>query len=238
MQCHQIPSQRPPVQSRNLNDERRRWVSFLLFSGLLASFIYLVGCVSPTGLPKAGEMAAANAEEKAIVLLRVQCTIENEPQEPFRHYVPEIIFKLGSFETGGMPKQEQTLRFLTPESRRNGWTYFLLPRGIYYLTVNTRSYASTKGNAPIWRIDIPENAKLVYVGTLRLTGWGERLFFEDGRNLRVLLNDQTTVADDQELAVKLLAENFPGMGEVHIALMRRHENEPMIIRSPLPTPTK
>lgn len=236
MQCHQIPSQRPPVQSRNLNDGRRRWVSFLLFSGLLASFIYLVGCVS-TGLPKAGEMAAVNSGENAIVLLRVQCTIENEPQEMFGEagVVNNISFKLGSFETGGVPKQEQTLRFLTPESRRDGWTYFVLPRGIYYLALYG---GRASGNNPIWRIDIPENAKLVYVGTLRLTGWGEKLFFGGGRNLRLLLNDQTTLADDHELAVKLLAEHFPGMGEVHIVLMRRHEGEPIILRSPLPTPTK
>lgn len=249
MQCHQMPSQHPPVQSRNVSDGRRRWGGFLRFSGLLASVIHLVGCAS-TGLPTARERTAISVGEKAVVLLRVESTIENQqPYEPFHFYWgvylvdDSISFGLGDFKTGGVPKRMETLRFLSPESGRNGWTYFVLPHGIYYLAVypprrtDISTYEGRLHNAPRWRIDVPENARLVYAGTLHLTGESDPLLF-GGRAMMSIRSDQITVGNDHELAGRLFAEHFPGVGEGQVVLMQRHEGGPIILRSPLPAPTK
>jgi hypothetical protein len=212
---------------------------------MLALIIQLVGCAS-TGLPSARERRAMSVGDKAIVLLKVECTIENQqPYEPFSSSMvaDNISFGLGSFETGGEPKQSETLRFLSPESRHTGWTYFVLPQGTYYLAVypprrtDLSTYQRSLENAPLWRIDVPENAKLVYAGTLHLTGDSDRLLFE-GRIMRSIWGGQATVTNDHELARRLFAEYLPEMGEVQVVLMQRHEGGPIILRSPLPAPTK
>jgi hypothetical protein len=120
------------------SDDRKRWIDFWRFSSVLAMAINLVGCAASIGLPTARESAAMSAGEKKIVLLRLECTVQNQPYEPFRPSLGaefNIGLGLGSFETGGRPKFIDTLRFLSPESRREGWTYFVLPPNIYYLAV-------------------------------------------------------------------------------------------------------
>lgn len=76
--------------------------------------------------------------EDVIVLLNVQCTIDNQPYESFINPTfttePIFLFGLGSFETIGKPILVSH-RFLSEESRRAGWTYFMLSPGVYYLTV-------------------------------------------------------------------------------------------------------
>ncbi len=216
---------------------------FRLFS--VAIFVsHLAACAS-TGLPTVKERTAVGAGEKAIVLLRVQCTIERQqPYEAFSYSLMDdnISFGVGSFKTGGEPERLALLRFLSPESRKNGWTYFVLPHGIHYLTVypprRTDVFTYERGirNAPRWRIDIPQDAKLVYVGTLRFTGESDWLLF-GGRILRSIRIDEMSVTNDEALAHKLLTKEFPGFGEAQTVLLRLQQG-PTILRSPLPSKTK
>jgi len=195
------------MQSRKRVARQRSGVNiFRLFSA--AIFVScLVGCAS-TGLPTVKERTAVGAGERAIVLLRVQCTIESQqPYEAFSYSLMDdnVSFGLGSFETGGEPERLALLRFLSPESRKNGWTYFVLPHGIHYLAVypprRTDVFTYERGirNAPRWRIDIPQDAKLVYAGTLRFTGESDWLLF-GGRILRSIRIDEMGVTNDEELA--------------------------------------
>lgn len=232
------------MQSRKRVARERIGVNIVrLFSA--AIFIScLVSCAS-TGLPTVKERTAVGAGEKAIVLLRAQCTIESQqPYEAFSYSLMDdnISFGLGSFETGGEPERLALLRFLSPESRKNGWTYFVLPHGIHYLAVypprRTDVFTYERGikNAPRWRIDIPPNAKLVYVGTLRFTGESDCLLF-GGRMLRSIRIDEMSVTNDEELAHKLLTEEFSEFGEAQTVLLRLQQG-PTILRSPLPSKTK
>jgi hypothetical protein len=214
---------------------------FLRLAAVLISVIYLVGCAS-TGLPTKREKAALDAGDKAIVLLRVECTIEDQqPYEPFRFSVVDdnISFGLGSFETGGEPERSGILRFLTPESRHNGWTYFVLPHGTYYLSVypprrtDVFSYQLGLKSAPRWRIELPAKAGLVYVGTLYITGESDRLIY-GSRIMRSIKNDEIRVGNEHELAGKVCSEYFSDLGRMHVALMQRHQGGPVILRSPLP----
>lgn len=231
--------------------QRRGFNIFRLFN--VAIFVsHLVGCAS-TGMPTVEERTAVGAGEKALVLLRVQCTIEGQqPCEAFGSALLDenISFGLGSFETGGEPQPEARQRFLSPESRKNGWTYFVLPHGIHYLAVYPPRrrdavtyeqpvafmYEERIRKAARWRIDIPPDAKLVYAGTLRFAGESDRLLF-GGRRLRSAEIDKVNVANDEELARRLLTEVFPGFGEAQTILLRPQPG-PAILHSPLPSPTK
>lgn len=232
------------MQSRQRVTRQKRGVNIVrLFSA--AIFVScLVGCAS-TGLLAVKERTAVGAGEKAIVLLRVQCMIESQQAyEAFSYSLVDdnINFGLGSFETGGEPERSAPLRFLSAESRKNGWTYFVLPHGIHYLAVypprRTDVFTYERGirNAPRWRIDIPKDAKLVYVGTLRFTGESDWLLF-GGRILRSIRIDEMSVTNDEALAHKLLTEEFPGFGEAQTVLLRLQQG-PTILRSPLPSKTK
>jgi|688.fasta_scaffold100857_5 hypothetical protein len=216
---------------------------FRLF-GVAIFVSHLAGCAS-TGLPTVEERTAVGASEKAIVLLRVLCTTEGQqPYEAFGYSLVDdnINFGLGSFKTGGEPERLVPLRFLSPESRKNGWTYFVLPHGIHYLTVHpprrTDAFTYERGirNAPRWRIDIPQDARLVYAGTLRFTGESDALLL-GGRIVRSIRIDEMSVSNDEDLARKLLTEEFPGLGEAQTLLLSLQQG-PTILRSPLPSPTR
>lgn len=206
----------------------------------LMIFGHLVGC-SSTGLPSAGEQAEVSAGAKAVVLLRVQCTIEGERSyEPFGFSMVDdnVSFSLGSFETGGEPRQTGMLRFLSPESRRNGWTYLILPHGTHYLVVSPPrrtdvfTFETMMKRAPRFRIDVPARAKLVYAGTLRLEGESDWLL-TGGRIMKSIRADEMRIVNEQALARQLAAGHFPGAGELQTVLMRRHEGS-VILSSPLP----
>lgn len=201
----------------------------------------LAGCAAIGG-PTAEERTAVASSEKAIVLLRVQCTIENErPYEPFRHAVGDdnISLGLGSFKTGGEPERVAN-RFLSPESRKDGWTFLVLPHGTYYLAfypprrTDVFTYARSIKDAPRWRIDIPPGERIVYVGTLRISGASDPLLF-GGSIMRTIRTDEMRVANDEELARTLVKEELPAFGEARTVLMRLHDG-PTILHAPLPSP--
>lgn len=222
----------------------RRALGFLRLLSVSVFVGHLVGCAS-SGLPAGEERTAVAASEKAIVLLRVVCTIENQqPYEAFSHSLVEdnISFGLGSFESGGEPKRLPALRFLSPESRKDGWTYFVIPHGIHYLAVypprrtDVLTYERGLKNAPRWQMEIPPNSRLVYVGTLRMGGESSRLLFR-GRIMNSIRTDDMIVTNDEERAREFLMEAFPGFGEVQTVLLRLQQG-PTILRSPIPSPTR
>lgn len=214
------------------------WLGIWLLLG------HLAGCAS-TSLPADKERTAVSAGELAVVLLRVVCTVEDEqPYEAFSYSMIDdnISFGLGSFETGGEPKRLERLRFLSPESRKDGWTYLVVPQGIHYLAVypprrtDVLSYQRSLKTAPRWRMDIPANARLVYAGTLHLSGASSHLLL-GGRIMNAIRTDTMSIANDAAAARTLLQEAFPEFGEPQTALLRRQEG-PTILRSPLPSPTR
>ncbi len=227
----------PGTRYRERVAKRSRALGFLRILGVSVFVGSLVGCAS-SGLPAGKETKAVAAGKTAIVLLRVVCTVESQqPYEAFSHSLIDdnINFGLGSFETGGEPKRLALLRFLSPESREDGWTYFVIPHGIHYLAVypprrtDHLTYERGLTNAPRWRMDIPPNARLVYVGTLRIGGESSQLPLGG----RIMNSDDMSVTNDEERARKLLTEAFPGFGEVQTVILRLQRG-PTILRSPLP----
>jgi hypothetical protein len=217
---------------------RTRLLPRLKVYGPVTLAAWLAGCAS-VNPPAQAELAAVAAARQAIVLLRVQCMIDGRPYEPFSHGLgaDDVGFGLGSFDTGGEPRAVVS-RFLSEQSRRAGWTYFVLRPGIYYLAVRPpqrsdwRAYARALQTGPRWRIDVPAGAKAVYTGTLRLTGEADPLLFGD-RIMRSINADTAAVEDERELAGALLARDVAAAGKPMTVLMRRwREGEPIIIRTP------
>jgi hypothetical protein len=248
MNCNAIPSQYLCAENWDFGCPKNASTGLLKIAGFFALLIHLFGCAS-TGMISDREQAAVDAGEKAIVLLRIHCTIDNQQCEPFINPTftadPIIFFGLGAFETVGEPRFSGH-RFLSEESRRAGWTYFVLSPEVYYLAViGPDSSAMSKASdsqyfreAPRWRIDVPENAKLIYVGTLQLEGKSDGKLLFGGKIVRPISSDEVTLTNEHELASSLLAEYFPDVGETKTILMQRwRRGDPVIIRSPMSNST-
>ncbi len=218
--------------------------------GVLALLVLFFGCAS-IGLT-AKERTEINAGDKALVLVRIQCTVDGQPFAPciFRRHAPMLSdnifvgFALGSFDSFGEPGNA-LMRALSEESFDAGWTFFVLSPGIYYLYVRgpdsseiskrsaTDYYRTYFQDLPRWRIDVPPRAKMIYAGTLNLTGKidGTLLF---GEKIIVPMGGQeASLSDERESAGKLLTEHFPDAAEIQTILMQRWQRgDPMILRSP------
>lgn len=177
---------------------------------------------------------------KAIVLLNIQCTIDNQPYESFIEPTfttePIFLFGLGSFETVGEPRFV-THHFLSRETRRAGWTYFMLSPGVYYLAVlgpDSSVVPSDKyfQEAPRWRIDIPQNVKAVYVGTLQFTGKSNGQLLFGGKIIIPAEGDEPTIRDDHSIASGIISQYLPDAGEAKTIFMQRwRPTDPVVIRS-------
>ena len=189
------------------------------------------------------EQKNTESEESAIVLLHIHCLIDGKLYNPFPApslLIPSSLFCfwIGSFETVGEPRYRKQ-QYLSDESRGEGWVYFKLSPGIHYLAINgPESDANFKDSgdylqrAPRWRIDIPPDAKAVYVGTLQATGriTGELMFGE--KIIRPASRDFQVNANDRLIAKDLVAQHFPAAGEPQTLVMRRWDPEsPVVIRS-------
>jgi len=213
------------------------------------------GCM-PIALT-AKDHAAINAGDKGLVLVRVLCTVDGKPFEQciFRRNDPLlsdklfIRFALGSFDTFGAPGYVK-MQALSDASFDEGWASLVLPPGIYYLyirgpdasecshSIATDSYSWCYRDAPCWRIDIPEHAKLVYAGSLTLAGKVDGTLIFGDKIIVPVKDQEVPLSDEREFAAGLLAQHFPGT-EVHTILMRRwHPGDPFIFRSPLPGSVK
>jgi hypothetical protein len=191
---------------------------------------------------------AVGQSRKAVVLMRIQCTIDDEPAEPFLKFSlisePILYFGLGSFDTAGEPVSTKSL-FFSEDSRRKGWTHFLLSPGIYYLAVLGPASGSGKmasmddidylKKAPRWKLDVPENAGMIYVGTLELTGTLKGTLLFGAKNIEPTNNDEFPLKDEHEDAFRLFSEHYPGTNGAQTLLMERwRPGDPVMIRSPLP----
>ncbi len=198
----------------------------------------MVGCSSVHVLSDS-EQQAINAGVITVVLVRIQCNVENLDCRAFGTSAwigePYVHLGVGSFETIGEPVGT-THHYLSDESRGEGWTYFLLSPGVFYLAVvgpRTDAIYQNPREAPRWRIDIPENTGLLYAGTLTLSGKTDSTFLLGGKVVKPADNKETIVTDESDLAQNLLAGHFTNHAQTKTSLMQPwRRGDPIIIRSP------
>ena len=205
---------------------------------VIATLVVLTGCASMNA-PTGRELEDVRDAHKTIVLLRVEAKIDSLPYEPFRSDLVDdnICLGLGSLDTGGHLSRIENQRFLSPESRREGWIYMVLTPGIYYLTVQpTRrtdifTYLRRFEAPPLWQMNISKGTRVLYAGTLRVSGIGDPLIF-GGSLMREIL-DSSVDSLDQQSAATLSAAHFPDLGLPQVTLLQAYEGGSLLFRSPL-----
>lgn len=230
----------PIHTSKHLQSSRRYSVYSRLSQALTVTilFILLAGCAS-TGTPDGKELAEIRSIQKSVVLLRVDARIGNRPYQAFKNDLVDdnLCFGLGSFDTGGRLHRIEKQRFLSTESRLNGWTYLVLTPGTYYLTIQPArrtdifTYQRRFDAPPRWRLEVPPKASILYAGTLRLNGVGDPLLF-GGSIMREILKVSVD-ALDQTPASALSATHFPDLGTPWVVPLQSHEGGTLHFRMPL-----
>lgn len=212
--------------------------------------------VRPSGVSLAGFIrewlgvpAASPAVDRALVLIRIDLSVDGAPASPFPRpswtAEPLFAFGLGDFESAARLSYAFRQEFLSDDSRRAGWVAFRLTPGTWHLGMIgpdsavpslVARFGKQDEDIPRWRIEVPEEARLVYAGTLRVMGRTDgRYMFGGGPIVKPAPGHEAEIVDERELAAAVLAAQPGNEGPLHSAPMKRlRQGETMVFRSPLP----
>lgn len=189
-----------------------RFVLSIVVTGLLA------GCA--TGPPTVKERYDVQSGKKNVVLLRVTCELENgTPVEAFPQSLgdPVVIAKGGPI-TGGKVDVVR-YRFLSPETRKQGWVFFYLKPGIHYLIFQGTSAGTRLFYSPRFKVNISKEHPVVYIGTMHLCCVSTWNF---GMKYCAAVDSKRMVVSNEEIqAKKLLKEYLSNFGSLQTILMKR-----------------
>ena len=140
---------------------------------------------------------------------------------------------LGDFESGGAPKA-QSYRFLSQEARAEGWISFTLAPGYYYLAIQRPFYGISAepiplfAGLPLWRIEVPAETPVVYVGTLHLSSVPKISLFGGQFNIDYAA---TRVDDEHEAALRAAHRDLPSLPPPTTRLAQR-QSGPLLFGVP------
>jgi hypothetical protein len=170
--------------------------------------------------------------DRVLVLLRMTAVVEGVSHD---HALQDVSIGLGSFDTVGEVTRIDT-RCLSEETREQGWLFFIVEPEVYYLAFGggTKGTAirtcSALQTAQKWRIDIPENASSVYIGTVHIRCRNVPIFFFLRNYCDII--DEVVVVNEEEVAREVVADHVPGIGRPETVLLRSHDSPTIILRVP------
>jgi hypothetical protein len=205
----------------------RQFLVSILGISWVTIVIVLVGCTT-TRLPNKNELVEIEEGRKKMVILRIIWELDGKPSEPFvsESVDKRIHFKIGGINTGwkveyiGMTNHY----FLSMETRQQGWSYFILESGSHLLSAATYSAYLSRKFQPIWRFDIPDGARSVYIGTLHVECGGVTTI-SGVKVKRPETLCESTVLDEKESAGKIINDLIPSLGPLQYSLMQIQKDQ-------------
>jgi len=218
-------------------------IKYFLRSVLLLAFIGLCANCAFNRLPSSDERSKILAGQRAIVLVRITAEmLDGTPVSAFptNFMSDNVNIGLGTFDTGGELELVESPRFLSTELREEGWIYLILGPGTHYVGVmgpQMTRYDFWKAQikyAQRWRIDIPVDTHVVYIGTLHLYCRGMTTVFIGKIAKRCIeIDEQRTVIQNETVpSQKLAAKYFGDYGSPQTLLIQRHDSPTIIFQAP------
>lgn len=189
--------------------------------------------------PTIRELAGKDGTPRVVLLLRVVTEVDGEIVEPFRHSgsIDNVNFGLGGFETG-MGVKETAARFLSGQSRKEGWVCLIVKPGLQYLAIrepmwhNAFAYSARWKTCPRWRVEVPAVSRVHYAGTFFLPGKG-RFMFSGPRQMVEFDTTRLEVRDESPLAAEICRQLMPELEPLSVQLAELHEpGDTIIIETP------
>ncbi len=209
--------------------------------------------------PPSISAAAESRPQTATVLLQVQAEYEGRDVReslgiwryrrgmPFGHH--GLNLRVGTFKTGGQPLLTSPTK-LPGKAGDAGWYRIKVPRGVNYLTISPtvsdralllgpeyplRAHGWDRYRGPCYRLDVPNDAPIVYAGTLRVPCVVEKARFVDELwktpAITSVLTDAVQVVDASSEAESLAGMLDPKAAKPATSLLRAHQG-PFVIRTP------
>ena len=191
---------------------------FSLFLILLFSFAMLLnGCATVVRNPSKSDAETIAGGGKSLVLLRLSAEIDSKKlQGPERFYSV-----MASIDTDQSPKSIFPYHSPSPQAQKNGWVYFILAPGTYYLgvspkleTIPLNDDRNPSASKAFW-FHVPGGNHVLYIGTLTASFRTKSGLF--GR----LVNQcsEVRVIDQSESAQSIAQTSFSQFGSLSSALM-------------------
>ena len=189
--------------------------------------------------PTDKELTGKDGKPLTVLLIRIVTEVDGSPTGPFRHIasVDNVTFGLGGFETG-MGVKEIGAKFLSDDTRKEGWTYLLVKPGLHYLAVrepmwkNAFAYSARWKTCPRWRVEIPPGSRVHYAGTLFLPGSGRAMLFGP-RQMVEFDSSRLEVRDESVRAAEICRQYLAGLVPLTIRMaVELKPGETMIIETP------
>jgi hypothetical protein len=214
---------------------KERWAAMRLWAGVLVALAG-AGCATTSGPP-----TDVQARQSAVLLLRLITEVEGRIAPPFPSSLlptDNIALGVGEFSNGGKIRAA-TLRFLSGNTRKEGWAYLLLEPGqVYYLaphepiSTGALKYDALWATRPRWSVEIPAQARLVYGGTFYLPGKGQwRLF--GAKQLVEFDEAKAEVRNESIQAEQIVKQRLSGLGHMSIQLAKKWEpGDTIVLQTP------
>lgn len=210
-----------------------------LVAGVMATCLVGPVVAAKPGPPAARELHTSEGQPLVVLLLRVVTEVDGQPGAAFRHDSPvdDVSFGLSDFTTGMRVKPLKT-RFLSDETRMDGWAYLLLEPGPRYIATrepisrNAFAYEARWETCPRWSVDIPADSRLLYGGTLYLPGKG-RAMISGPRQMVEFDSSRLEVRDESVAAEAMGRRWFPELLPMTVQIAREHRpGDTIIIETP------
>lgn len=194
------------------------------------------GCLSTKPLTSS-DTATVLAQGQTLVVLRIAIRSQTgEFLEPFASTLADDNpgVAIGNFKTGGELERTIDMRFLSDESRSDGWFAIILESGTHYFAflpprrTDEGSYSRMFNTAERWRVDAPTAASIVYAGSLIIDVDMEPLFF-GGEGFWHF--GPMEIIDETGIARSLAQQIVPASSDIKTVLMVKHEG-PVILTTP------
>jgi hypothetical protein len=202
----------------------------LLQAAMMSALLILLASCSyiTIGLPDKKETSAIQAGSQAIVLLRVTGifydSTDSSETGAFGHELERIVdFGLYYGDPQGKAEFVNPQRFLSSETKKQGWIYFIMKPTNHYLvfvrgcSLKNKTACERKLNrARLWQIVIPKDTPIVYIGSMHL---GCENFSVLG-NCRVLDENKMFLRSEESLARQLAEIYLSEFGSIQTVLMK------------------
>jgi hypothetical protein len=200
---------------------------FPLIALILSCGVLINGCATHSRLPSEGEERLIQQHSGVIVLLRLRTIVDGKPREDIRLVKKDerrgfgFDVDIATIDPGQSPDlavQRPGAALISPsaEARRQGWIYYVLPPGKYYLTVYDME---KKGPlAPCFLLSVSGEKPLVYAGTLDIAckrgawSWNPPT-----------LCSRVSLTDEGEAAKVVAQAHFAQHGPLSTSLMSKYD---------------
>ena len=211
-------------------------LALILIAGFCSS---CVGMATPK-LPTAVETQLIKEGTRPLALIRITARLKDgTPVKPLDGSIAadRVGFGIGGFETGGEPLDTLQQRFLSDESRIQGWSFVILEPGVHYLAFRGpqtgRAWEWGKGlpYAQRWVFETSNALPIYYIGTMHLI-CESKWYIGGGKRCDYIDENHMVVKNEMELAQEIANKYLKEFGPPQLALMKRHGLDPIRLRTP------